>query len=300
MHRHLHDTGMQTSPSHFADDPRFDIRHMNMSDVDRALDWAAAEGWNPGLHDAAAFYAADPDGFFVGTWHGEPVACISAVAYGAALGFIGLYIVQPAWRGKGLGIALWKAAMDYLGERNIGLDGVLAQQANYRQSGFALAYRHVRYEGVARVEDVTADIDLIDARSVPFDLLLAYDTHHFCAARALFLRAWIAQDDTHAIVAMNGDIVRGMGVIRRCRSGLKIGPLFADDIAVARTLYRALSRTAPGETVFLDVPESNPAAVALAVEHEMTSAFETARMYTRAAPAMPLANVFGVTTFELG
>jgi GNAT superfamily N-acetyltransferase len=300
MHRHLLDTRMWTFPSHFSDDSRFSIRRMNLRDVERALDWAAAEGWNPGLHDAASFYAADPDGFFVGMWDGEPVACISAVAYGAAFGFIGLYIARPEWRGKGLGIALWKAGMDYLGERNIGLDGVLAQQANYRKSGFMLAYRHVRYQGVARVEDVAADIELVDARSVSFDLLLAYDARHFRAERASFLRAWIAQDNAHAIVAMNGDIVRGLGVIRRCRDGHKIGPLFADDIAIARALYRALNRTVPGGIVFLDVPESNPAAVALALEHEMTSVFETARMYTRAAPDMPLANVFGVTTFELG
>ena len=29
-------------------------------DLDRIIDWAAAEGWNPGLHDADSFYAAAP------------------------------------------------------------------------------------------------------------------------------------------------------------------------------------------------------------------------------------------------
>lgn len=67
-----------------------------------------------------------------------------------------------------------------------------------------------------------------------------------------------------------------------------------------RALYRALVSGVAGEPVFLDVPESNPAAIALAVEHDMKSVFETARMYnTRAAPD-PLDRVFGVTTFELG
>ncbi len=31
--------------------------------------------------------------------------------------------------------------------RTIGLDGVLAQQENYRKSGFQLAYRNIRYCG---------------------------------------------------------------------------------------------------------------------------------------------------------
>jgi GNAT superfamily N-acetyltransferase len=273
---------------------------MKAPDVERALDWAAAEGWNPGTHDAVSFYAADPDGFFVATWDDEPVGCVSAVAYGAELGFIGLYIVRPEWRGKGLGFALWQAGIDYLGGRNIGLDGVLAQQQNYRRSGFTLAYRNVRYQGVTRDEADDAGIDLVDAADIPFSRLHAYDTKHFCAARESFLRAWLAQEGSHALVATNGETVRGFGVIRRCRSGCKIGPLFADGIVIARSLYRALSRKVTGETVFLDVPESNPAAVALAVEHDMTSVFETARMYTCAAPDMPLANVFGVTTFELG
>ena len=37
------------------------------------VDWAAAEGWNPGLDDAAAFRSADPDGFLIATVDGEAV-----------------------------------------------------------------------------------------------------------------------------------------------------------------------------------------------------------------------------------
>ncbi|MFM0516626.1 GNAT family N-acetyltransferase [Caballeronia jiangsuensis] len=285
------------------DDPRFAIRSMTPRDVDVALDWAATEGWNPGLDDARSFFAADSHGFLVGTWDGAPVGCISAVAYGDAFGFIGLYIVCPEWRGKGFGMRLWNEGMRYLGARNIGLDGVLAQQPNYRKSGFVLAYRNVRYEGVASADDDSVDdVTIVDASAVAFDRLLGYDTRMFACERAAFLRAWLSQPQEHAraLAALDGDAVRGLAVIRRCGTGHKIGPLFADDLATARALYRALVSVLPGETVFLDVPESNPAALALAVEHDMKSVFETARMYTQAAPDVPLANVFGVTTFELG
>jgi GNAT superfamily N-acetyltransferase len=291
-------------PSHATpDDSRFAVRRMTPGDVDVALGWAATEGWNPGLDDATAFFAADPHGFFVGTWDGAPIGCISAVAYGDAFGFIGLYIVCPQWRGKGFGMRLWNEGMAYLGARNIGLDGVLAQQPNYRKSGFVLAYRNVRYEGVASAEEEPVDgVMLVDALSVPFERLLDYDTRMFACTRAAFLRAWLAQPTQHAsaCAALDGDAVRGLAVIRRCGTGHKIGPLFAADLPTARALYRALVAGVAGEAVFLDVPESNPAAVALAVEHDMTSVFETARMYTRAAPDVPLDNVFGVTTFELG
>jgi len=35
---------------------------MSRQELDLAVDWAAAEGWNPGLHDANCFYAIDPTG----------------------------------------------------------------------------------------------------------------------------------------------------------------------------------------------------------------------------------------------
>jgi hypothetical protein len=301
-------TSSDPSTAH-ADDPRFAIRRMDLRDVEIALGWAADEGWNPGLDDAHAFHAADPDGFLVGTWNGEPIACISAVAYGEALGFIGLYIVRPEWRAKGFGMRVWRAGMDYLGTRNIALDGVLAQQANYRKSGFVLAHRNVRYEGRVPAETESGhgtDTVLVDARGISFDRLLEHDTRHFCAARATFLRAWLAAPRARALAALSadGNALRGYGVIRQCRDGFKIGPLFAEDRRVARALFRALAAQAVAAwgagKIVIDVPECNPAAVALAVEHDMASVFETARMYTGAASDMPLACVFGVTTFELG
>src|ERR1700754_624217 len=114
----------------------FTVRPMRLDEVEHAIQWAQQEGWNPGLHDAACFRAADPDGFFIGTLRDEPVGSISAVRYGEHFGFIGLYIVKPEFRGEGFGFRIWQHAMAYLAGRNIGLDGVVAQQDNYRQSGF--------------------------------------------------------------------------------------------------------------------------------------------------------------------
>src|SRR5690606_1981637 len=80
----------------------YDIRPMTRGDLDIALSWARDEGWNPGLDDAAAFHAADPSGFLMGFVDGAPASCISVVKYGGDFAFLGLYIVQPQHRGKGL------------------------------------------------------------------------------------------------------------------------------------------------------------------------------------------------------
>ena len=87
------------------------IRTLTLPEIETLVDWAAAEGWNPGLADAAAFQAADPRGFMGAFVGAAMVAGISAVAYGEDFGFIGLYICRPDSRGEGHGKAVWEAGM---------------------------------------------------------------------------------------------------------------------------------------------------------------------------------------------
>lgn len=279
---------------------RYVIRTMTQDEIDIAVDWAASEGWNPGLNDAASFYAADPEGFLIGELDHEPIAVISAVKYGQTFGFIGFYIVKPAYRGRGYGIQIWKAAIERLSGRNIGLDGVVDQQANYRKSGFKLAYRNIRYEGVSG-GSLPGDPSIIDVENVSFEAIEAYDRLFFPDRRTAFLRSWITQPETVSLGVMQVGGLSGYGTIRACRSGFKIGPLFADAPGLARSLFSALiARVPPDRPIFLDTPEVNPEAVALAESHRMTVVFETARMYTGDFPDIPLKRLFGVTTFELG
>jgi GNAT superfamily N-acetyltransferase len=275
-------------------------RTMTRDDVALAVDWAAQEGWNPGLHDAASFHAADPKGFFVGELAGEPVASISVVKYGAAFAFLGLYIVLPPFRGRGLGWALWQHGMASAAGRQVGLDGVVAQQDNYRKSGFSLAWRNGRYQGVGGMQPA-ADPRVVPLLTLPFEDVVAYDVPFFPAGRTRFLRAWFQQGEASGLAFVAEGRLQGYGLARRCRSGWKIGPLFADSEVAAEALYAALAGQAgAGEAVFLDLPEPNPAANALARRHGMKMVFETARMYTGEAPPVPMERLYGVTTFELG
>jgi ribosomal protein S18 acetylase RimI-like enzyme len=279
---------------------QLDIRQMHRHELDLVLDWAAAEGWNPGLNDAGCFYTTDPGGFLIGTVDGKPVASIFAVKYGKTFAFIGGYIVRPAFRGLGYGIMLWNAAIAGLGVRNIGLDGVLAQQSNYAKSGFHLAHRNVRYEGEGSGRPVLGD-DIVPLSSLSFDEVCRYDRAFFAEERVQFLQCWIDQPRHIAAGILDTQGPAGYAVLRPCRSGYKIGPLFADTPALAERLFVSLQGQVPlGAPVFLDVPEQNTAAVALATRHQLRACFETARMYTQGAPDLCMSRQYGITTFELG
>ncbi|NJM97714.1 MAG: GNAT family N-acetyltransferase [Phormidesmis sp. RL_2_1] len=283
--------------------PHYSIKPMTRSEFSLVIDWAAAEGWNPGWHDRNCFYAADAEGFLMGFLAGEPISAISAVKYGKTFGFIGFYLVQPAFRGCGYGFQIWQAGLDYLTGRNIGLDGVIAQQANYAKAGFKLAHRNIRYRGIKQpaISSHGATEGIVALPSLPLRTVMAYDRLFFPDDRSAFLTSWITQPQSRALGLIHDQVLAGYGVLRPCREGYKIGPLFADTPQFAEALLLALTAyVPPNQPFYLDVPEANTQAVALAQAQGMSSVFETARMYSQKAPELPLNQIFGITTFELG
>ena len=275
------------------------IRTMRPDEISLAVNWAAAEGWNPGLADAACFAVADPQGFFIGELDGAPAATVSCVNYGASFAFLGFYIVREDLRGRGYGLRMWNAAIAHAGPRVIGLDGVVAQQQNYGKSGFELAYANIRYGGTV-ASPVAPQAGVIALTEVPLAAVEAYDATVFPAPRLAFLRAWIGSPGHVGCALVRDSRLAGWGVIRPCRKGRKIGPLVADNRATAEVVLSALLAKVGGGEIFLDVPSINRDAVALAQDLGLAPVFETARMYTGAIPRVRLERVFGVTSFELG
>ena len=278
-------------------DDGYEVRAMSRAELEHVIGWAREEGWNPGLHDATPFHAADPAGFLIGLLDGEPIASISVVRYGPTFGFLGFYIVTPAARGRGYGYRLWQAGMERLGDRLVGLDGVPDQQANYERSGFRAAYRTARYGGPAPGGSAGG---LHDAASVPFDRVLALDARLFPGPRPGFLATWIALPESRALVAIEDGELAGFGVRRRSADGHRIGPLYAASPSVAERLLVGLSAGIEGQPLFLDVPELNPTAATVAASFGFEPAFETARMYTGAAPTVDGHLLYATSTLELG
>lgn len=229
----------------------------------------------------------------------------SIVSYDGLFGFMGFFIVRPDRRGAGLGRELWGVRKQRLIDRlepgaPIGMDGVFAMQSFYAAGGFRLLHRDIRYEGAPAAAAQPVNTVVVDCRSVDFADIDDYDRRHFPAPRPRFLERWISQPGGHAVVALPNGRVAGYAVARPCRTGFKIGPLFADDADIASDIFDALCARLDGATVQIDVPECNPDALALVRRHGFTEVFGCARMVHGPTPQLPRAEIFGVTTFEFG
>jgi Acetyltransferase (GNAT) domain len=272
------------------------IRVMDRSEIPIAGDWAAAEGWNLGLDDAACFATVDPNGFYMVNWTASP---LQPFQWDDRFAFLGFYIVRPDLRGRGYGLRTWQAGVAHAGSRVVGLDGVVTRQENYRKSGFVLAHRNIRFGGVPAVPPASPQ-GLVSLADIPFAAIEADDATVFPAPRPSFLRAWIDARRHFGRALIRDGRLAAWGVIRPCRKGYKIGPLVADDRRGAEAVLAALIASAGGGEVFLDVVEPNRDAVALAQAVGLAPIFETARMYTGAIRPVALSRIFGITTFELG
>lgn len=281
------------------------FRRLRRQELDTLLGWAAEEGWNPGLRDAEAFWSAGSEAFVGIDMEGGLIGGGAIVSYGGESGFMGLFIVKPGWRNRGLGRKFWVYRRDLLRSRlrpaaSISMDGVFAMQRFYAEGGFVFTHRNLRMEGVGSGRKEAPVPGLSDLASLPFAEVESFDRRHFPGPRTAFLEKWIRPENGRALGFMDRGKLAGCGVLRPCLRGFKIGPLFADRADIAEILFRELSAYAAGSPLFLDTPENNPDALALAARHGMREVFGCARMVHGPIPDIPWPLIYGVTTFELG
>ena len=131
--------------------------------------WAADEGWNPGKADLDIAWDIDPDAFIALRRGAELVGGGTIFSYAGLFGFMGLFIVRKDLRGDGLGAQLWHYRLKRLQARLspgavIGMDGVFAMVPFYARGGFALAYRDLRFQGIAN-GSADPQVQLLDEAS---------------------------------------------------------------------------------------------------------------------------------------
>ncbi|PSB36777.1 GNAT family N-acetyltransferase [Aphanothece minutissima] len=288
------------------------IRPLQSTDIATVTGWARREGFAPGVGDVAIYRQTDRQGLWVGWLGDDPVGCIAGVRYNAAYGFIGLFLVVPAHRGRGYGVQLWKQALDHLADVPcIGLEAAPDRIDDYAGWGFAAASPTTRWQRLAAPGNPAPPPAapeppwcLLEGGAIPATAVQRFDAEREPSPRPHFLRQWLRHPAGTVLALVDrAGACHGFGRVRPCLladgDGWRLGPLVADSPAAARALLEGLLQRHPG-TVLIDAPGANAAAAPLLASLGFSPASRTLRMYRGAPPAVSLADVYGLACLELG
>lgn len=268
--------------------------------------WAGGAGWSLGRGDLAFFTRHHPNGLLIGALDGRPVSAIATAGYANGSCFTGALIVDPGYRGRGIGAATFDIALADIGGRHVGLEAPPTMRDFFAARGFYTRWRTIAFAGAVPAPRP------VDPHVLPMgaDLLgqaAALDARCFPTERTAMVTDWAREPGRHAVGFVEKDRLLGYGVIRPAFGAARIGPLYATDVRVAASLFDALAEHAArhgARAIAMDIPEPNAAAMAICETCGLSFDTETLRMVrpgTRSDDhAVDLTLLYGLTSRELG
>lgn len=215
------------------DAQKIEIRPLAERDVADALRLKAAAGWNQTEEDWLRFLRLAPRGCFAATAGGRVVATTTTTAYGRALAWVGMVLVDSRFRRKGIATALVRAALDYLeveGVEAVKLDATPEGAPVYESLGFEAELRIERWAGTAGVR---ASEPVAQADTTPPQLseqVLEFDRRAFGADRSELIRAlWDEACVAPSLRVGDGGCLLGYALARRGSQASYVGPVVAED-----------------------------------------------------------------------
>ncbi|HKQ39385.1 MAG TPA: GNAT family N-acetyltransferase [Verrucomicrobiae bacterium] len=233
------------------------VRRMADTDLNAADELRRLAGWNQTIADWRQLLSFEPHGCFVAVENERVVGTVTTTTYEPAMAWIGMMLVHPAHRGRGIGTLLMRAAMDYLHNRGIQcirLDATPAGRAVYEKLGFVPEWALTRFEGTPCSPVNTADArELVEADWPAVEEL---DAVAFGVVRRPILRG-LAAASRRALVIHDERSILGYGMLRPGSSCDYLGPLVSAASHLAMPLIASLLRHSAGRPVFWDVPDEN-------------------------------------------
>jgi GNAT superfamily N-acetyltransferase len=259
------------------------LRVLTPADLPFANSVRALAGWNQTHEDWERFLATEPDGCFLAEWNGVSAGTATTTVYGPALAWIGMVLVHPEYRRRGIGRALLQHGIEYLrgrGVRCIKLDATPLGRTVYQSLGFQDEWTFKRWTGrVARPEVSPPEARLRCLRASEVQWAESLDVSAFGVSRQRLLAALTCQSRCALVLESAAGRVAGYGLLRPGAQALYLGPAVAtSDEAGLRLVQELVART-EGQPVFWDIPDPNAAAVSWAERHGFTVQRPLTRMF---------------------
>lgn len=281
------------------------IRTMTSADLPLANELRRIAGWNQSPRDWAGYLEFDPQGCFVAEVDGVPQGTATTISYEGRLAWIGMVLVHPDQRRRGVGTALLQRAIGWLQDQRIPcikLDATPMGRPVYLPLGFRDEYAVTRYLGPVRAPEGKEADGIAALTTGDLPEIAALDARWFGVARPRVLTSLGGRNPELCLVARRAGRIVGYLIARAGADRLQIGPWGAEDAQVAEALLQAFLRRAPqGREVLLDVPEPNQSGPVLLTRYGLGIQRGYTRMYLgeNLNPGEP-AHVFGTSAAEKG
>ena len=212
------------------------------------------QGWLLGKHDLELFYATDPNGYYMGFLHDQPVSVTSLVKYGhGKLTIFGMFALLQKFQNKGFMSVIKNFAVNKIIDKKNCLFAFVIPEVeeitlkNYEQLNMYTAWIDYEFtfqakEAASVLNDPLKDITLDLYQEPDFGKLLRYDSKVFSQPRRGFLETLVTLPSCTSIVASipgSGEIV-GYCAIRETTNDeiCYFSPWFANDVKIAQALLK--------------------------------------------------------------
>jgi ribosomal protein S18 acetylase RimI-like enzyme len=276
---------------------------MTPADVSAGMRLKEIAGWNQTKEDWERFLLANPEGCFVAEWNGQVAGTVATIIYENRFAWIGMVLVDPQMRGKGIGTALLLEAIDHLDAKKVPcakLDATPQGKPIYARLGFHIEYeieRHsltreaVRPNLVADPGGAYTETNVGATRgdAENIETLLEMDREVFGADRSALLRSVAGSAPELVTIARPGGAVKGFALGRKGSQADHLGPWVASNALAAREVFEGFLFRSRRQVVFVDVLRDNPWAPALLAANGFQFSRSLTRMYRgeNAHPGQP-------------
>jgi GNAT superfamily N-acetyltransferase len=232
-------------------------RPLALADLDTCLALSAGAGWNQLREDWALFLNLHPGGCFVALAGERLAGTVTAIDYDGRFSWIGMMLVHPDLRRRGIGTLLMNAAMTALAScETIKLDATPAGRTLYAQLGFVDEYDLGRLIAPRPTWPAAPGEPAVVTRVHPADLdeMAAFDAPVFGVPRRRVLQAWYERTPDAAFLVRRDGRLAGYALGRPGANFATIGPVIAATEADARSLVRAVAQSFGDRPLGIDSP----------------------------------------------
>ena len=238
------------------DAQEIEIRLLAERDVAEAMRLKEAAGWNQTEEDWRRLLRLAPRGCFAATVGGRVVATTTTTTYGRALAWVGMVLVDPRFRRKGIATTLVRAALDSLeaeGVEAVKLDATPEGAPVYASLGFEAELRIERWKGTAGGHTPESVTPYDGAPPQLFEKVLGLDRRAFGADRSELLKALSDEACVTPSLSFGGGRLRGYALARRGSHATYVGPVVAEEVETAACLLDDVLGRLGDDQVYVDL-----------------------------------------------